>query len=99
MNIFLQPHPVLASSVLAEKNKSDDGNKTDLVTTVVNVLGIKDVVSINLNITLSDLGMNSLIGTEIKQTLERNYDIVLSVQEIHALTITTLQKLSSTDSE
>ncbi|XP_039309372.1 fatty acid synthase-like [Solenopsis invicta] len=98
MDIFLQqPHPVLASSVLAEKYKPDDGNKVDLVATIVNVLGIKDVISINPNITLTDLGMDSLMGTEIKQTLEENYDIVLSAQEIRALTVTKLRELSSTD--
>ncbi|XP_039302441.1 fatty acid synthase-like [Solenopsis invicta] len=95
MDIFLQQlHPVLASSVLAEKYKSDDGNKANLVTTVANILGIKDVDSINPNNTLADLGMDSLMGTEIKQTLERNYDIVLSAQKIRALTIGTLQELS-----
>ncbi|XP_039308272.1 fatty acid synthase [Solenopsis invicta] len=100
MDVFLQqPHPVLASSVLAEKYKSDnDGNKTNLVSTIANVLDIKDVDSINPNNTLADLGMDSLMGTEIKQTLERNYDIVLSAQEIRALTFGKLQELSSTGS-
>ncbi|XP_039312213.1 LOW QUALITY PROTEIN: fatty acid synthase-like [Solenopsis invicta] len=96
MDIFLQqPYPVLASSVLAEKYKSDNGNKTNLIATVTNILGIKDVDSINPNNTLADLGMDSLMDTEIKQTLERNYDIVLSAQKIRALTIGTLQKLSN----
>ncbi|XP_039303879.1 fatty acid synthase [Solenopsis invicta] len=98
MDIFLQqPHPVLASTVFAKKYKSDDGNKADLIASIANVLGIKDVDSINPNITLADLGLDSLMNTEIKQTLEENYDIVLSVQEICSLTITKLRKLSSTD--
>ncbi|XP_039309277.1 fatty acid synthase-like [Solenopsis invicta] len=96
MDIFLQePHPVLASTVFAKKYKSDDDNKTDLVATVANVLGIKGVDSINPNITLADLGLDSLMNTEIKQTLEGNYDIVLSALEIRALTITKLRELSS----
>ncbi|XP_028050812.1 fatty acid synthase [Monomorium pharaonis] len=100
MDIFLQqPHPVLASSVLAEKYKLDDSNKADLVATVANILGIKDISSINPINTLADLGMDSLMGTEIKQTLERNYDIVLSAQEVRALTVVKLQELSSTSSE
>ncbi|XP_039306405.1 fatty acid synthase-like [Solenopsis invicta] len=96
MDIFLQqPHPVLASSVLAKKYKSDNGNKTNLIAIVTNILGIKDVDSINPNNTLADLGMDSLMGTEIKQILERNYDIALSAQKIRALTIGTLQELSN----
>ncbi|XP_018397404.1 PREDICTED: fatty acid synthase [Cyphomyrmex costatus] len=100
MDIFLQqPHPVLASSVLAEKHKSDDDNKADLVATIANILGVKDVNTINPNNSLADLGMDSLMGTEIKQTLERNYDIVLSAQEIRVLTFAKLQELSSTSGE
>jgi fatty acid synthase, animal type len=100
MDIFLQqPHPVLASSVLAEKYKSDDDNKTDLIATIANILGVKNVNSINPNDSLADLGMDSLMGTEIKQTLERNYDILLSLQEIRNLTFAKLQELSSTSGE
>lgn len=98
MDIFLQqPHPVLASSVLAEKHKFDDGNKANLITTVANILGVKDVNLINFNNNLADLGMDSLMGTEIKQTLERHYDIMLSAQEIRVLTFAKLQELSSTN--
>ncbi|XP_039306266.1 fatty acid synthase-like [Solenopsis invicta] len=100
MDIFLQQsHPVLASSVLGKKYKSDDGNKTNLVTTVANVLGITEVDSIDQNNILADLGIDSLMSAEIKQILERNYDIVLSTQEIRALNIAKLQELSLTDNE
>ena len=37
--------------------------------------------------TLADLGMDSLMGTEIKQTLERNFDMILSVGDIRNLTM------------
>nr|CAI5827467.1 unnamed protein product [Callosobruchus analis] len=39
--------------------------------------------------------MDSLMGAEIKQTLERNYDLVLSAQEIRALTFGKLVELGS----
>lgn len=97
LDIFLQqPHPVLSSMVLAEKHKSDDGNKISLVEAVANILGIRDANSVNPNDSLGDVGMDSLMGTEIKQTLERNYDVILSPQEIRNLTIAKLQELSST---
>jgi fatty acid synthase len=59
------------------------------------VLGIKDVNTVNAQSTLADLGMDSLMGAEIKQTLERNYDLVLSAQEIRSLTFARLLELSS----
>ena len=97
MDTFLQqPHPVLASMVLAEKNKgSDSQNQVGLLEAVGNILGIKDVKSVNPNNSLADLGMDSLMGTEIKQTLERSYDIVLSPQEIRGLTFGKLKEFAS----
>ncbi|XP_011866983.1 PREDICTED: fatty acid synthase-like [Vollenhovia emeryi] len=100
MDIFLQqPHSVLTSIVLAEKYKPDDDNKTNLVTTIAAILGIQDVNSVDRNRHLVDLGTDSLIETEIKQSLERNYAILLSNQEIRVLTFAKLWELSSTSSE
>jgi fatty acid synthase len=59
------------------------------------VLGIKDVHTVNAQSTLADLGMDSLMGAEIKQTLERSYDLVLSAQDIRSLTFARLMELSS----
>uniref|UniRef100_T1H8C9 Fatty acid synthase n=1 Tax=Rhodnius prolixus TaxID=13249 RepID=T1H8C9_RHOPR len=86
MDVFLQQlHPVVSSMVLAEKRKAQDKNQISLVDTVKNILGIKEVKSVNAHTSLADLGMDSLVGAEI-QTLERNYDIVLSAAEIRTLT-------------
>jgi acyl carrier protein len=63
------------------------------------ILGIKDVSSVNAQSTLADLGMDSLMGAEIRQTLERNYDLVLSAQEIRTLTFARLSELSSGSGE
>lgn len=40
--------------------------------------------------TLADLGLDSLMGVEVKQTLERDYDLVLPMKEIRLLTMTKL---------
>jgi len=99
MDFFLQqPHAVLFSVILAEKQSNEAyKSKSDLIETIANILGIKNIKSVNLNNNLADLGMDSLMGTEIKQILERNYNIILSPQEIRNLTFSKLQNLSSTD--
>ncbi|XP_015587765.1 fatty acid synthase [Cephus cinctus] len=96
MDKFLQqPHPVLSSVVHADLQKSSDsGNEVGLLEAVANILGIKDLNTVNRNTNLSDIGMDSLMGTEIKQTLERNFDLILSAQEIRALTFSKLEELS-----
>ncbi|XP_011311362.1 fatty acid synthase [Fopius arisanus] len=88
MDIFLQqPHSVLSSIVLPDKNRpGDTDNQIGLLQAVGNILGIKDPSTVNVKNSLADLGMDSLMGTEIKQILERNYDIVLSGTEIRNLT-------------
>jgi fatty acid synthase len=63
------------------------------------ISGIKDVSAVNAQSTLADLGMDSLMGAEIRQTLERNYDLLLSAQEIRTLTFARLTELSSGSGE
>lgn len=87
MDVFMQqPHAVLASMVVAEKRKADTSGSVSLISCVANILGLKDIKNINDSATLADLGMDSLMGAEIKQTLERNFDIVMNAQEIRQLT-------------
>lgn len=84
--LMQQPHPVLASMVVAEKRKADTSGSVSLISCVANILGLKDVKNVNDSSSLADLGMDSLMGAEIKQTLERNFDLVMSAQEIRQLT-------------
>ena len=53
-----QAQPVVSSYVLAAKVavKGDKGSGGDLVSSVAHILGVKDVDSINPDITLADLG-------------------------------------------
>jgi len=59
------------------------------------LLGIKDASTVSPDLTLGDLGLDSLMGVEIKQTLERDHDISMSAKEIRALTFTKLDQLSA----
>ncbi|NXR52975.1 FAS synthase, partial [Hippolais icterina] len=98
LDIFLnQPHPVMSSFVLAEKvtAKADGGSQRDLVEAVAHILGVRDVSSLNAESSLADLGLDSLMGVEVRQTLERDYDIVMTMREIRLLTINKLRELSS----
>jgi len=95
LDIFLQqPKPTVASMVLADKGGRKEGNKTvSLLDHIANILGMKDLGNMNLNASLAELGMDSLMGIEIKQTLERDHDTVLSMQEIRQLTMLRLKEM------
>uniref|UniRef100_A0A8C0FYW1 Fatty acid synthase n=1 Tax=Bubo bubo TaxID=30461 RepID=A0A8C0FYW1_BUBBB len=98
LDTFLnQPHPVMSSFVLAEKVsvKTEGGSQRDLVEAVAHILGVRDVSSLNAESSLADLGLDSLMGVEVRQTLERDYDIIMTMREIRLLTINKLRELSS----
>lgn len=85
MDRFLrQKDPIVSSIVVAEKNVSD--TKFSSVTeAVAHILGIRDIKTVSPLSTLPEIGMDSIMGTEIKQTLENNFEIVLSAQEVKTL--------------
>ncbi|KAL4648124.1 fatty acid synthase [Arapaima gigas] len=93
-----QPLPVMSSFVLAERTvtaKNESAGQRDLVEAVAHILGVRDVNNLNADTSLADLGLDSLMGVEVRQTLERDYDIVMSMREIRQLTINKLRELSS----
>ncbi|XP_014667633.1 PREDICTED: fatty acid synthase-like [Priapulus caudatus] len=84
MDVLLnQPFPVVSSFVLAEKHgsggASTQDSQVDLIHAVANILGVKDVATLNAELTLGELGLDSLMGVEVRQTLERDFDLSLSM--------------------
>uniref|UniRef100_A0A673C4U0 Fatty acid synthase n=1 Tax=Sphaeramia orbicularis TaxID=375764 RepID=A0A673C4U0_9TELE len=92
-----QRRPVMSSFVLAERTvvKTEAGSQRDLVDAVAHILGVRDVNSLNADASLADLGLDSLMGVEVRQTLERDYDIVMAMREIRQLSINKLRQLAN----
>lgn len=96
LNQFMQSvHTVCSSIVKADNKRSLGGGKGDLVRTVCHILGVKDPSALDPNTSLGDLGLDSLMAVEIRQGLERDFDIVLSTQEVRALKIKDIQVIGS----
>ncbi|XP_032358725.1 fatty acid synthase [Etheostoma spectabile] len=98
LDLFLcQQQPVMSSFVLAERTavKSEAGSQRDLVDAVAHILGVRDLNSVNTDASLADLGLDSLMGVEVRQTLERDYDIVMTMREIRQITINKLRELAN----
>lgn len=97
LNDFLhQPHPIVSSIVVAEKRLSASNNLVDVV---ASILEIKDLKSVSMYQTLPELGMDSMSAVEIKQTLEKDYEIFLTPQNIRELTFAKLQALQEKKKE
>lgn len=59
------------------------------------ITGIKDPKTVLGTSTLTELGMDSLMGTDIQQALEQDFNIVLSAKEIRDLTFNVLNGLTA----
>ncbi|KAG5883957.1 hypothetical protein JTB14_031782 [Gonioctena quinquepunctata] len=93
MDIFLRQKSaaVVSSMVVAEKKNSSIGES--LTSCVMGIIGISDVKSVSTQSTLAELGMDSMNGVEIRQVLEREFGVFLSVKELRTLTIARLLEL------
>ncbi|XP_055303122.1 fatty acid synthase-like [Sitodiplosis mosellana] len=98
MDLFMQqPHAVLSSMVIAEKRKAESSDDVTLISRIANIMGMKDFKNVPDQTSLAELGMDSLMGVEIKQTLEWNYNIAMSASEIRQLSFGKLKALVSGD--
>lgn len=95
--LLLGSSSVVASVCLATKKSGADGGQkgASLVKSVANILGVKDVSKAPMDVTLADLGLDSLMSVEVKQTLEREADIVLSAAQVRELTLRILQDMDA----
>lgn len=87
--------PIVGCSIIADKTQIIDKAEVKLFDRIINILGIRDANTISMNATLSDVGMDSLIAVEIKQTLEREYEVYVTPQNLRALTFTRLIELTN----
>jgi len=61
--------------------------------------GVKDVTTVPQNLPLAELGMDSMMAVEIKQTLEREFDVFLTAQDIRNLNFAKLTEMRDKDAE
>uniref|UniRef100_A0A914ZHK0 Fatty acid synthase n=1 Tax=Parascaris univalens TaxID=6257 RepID=A0A914ZHK0_PARUN len=95
LDLFLTwNHPIVASYVKADMSAKKSAGGGNLLQTIAHILGVNDISQLNPDANLGDLGLDSLMGVEIKQALERDYDIVLSMKDIRTLTLNKLQQLA-----
>lgn len=95
--LLTAPSPVVSSVVVADKSNADSSHdpQMSLIKSVMKIMGIRDVKTISTNASLAELGMDSLMSVEIKQMLEREFDVFLSAQELRSITIGKFQEMSN----
>ncbi|XP_028141037.2 fatty acid synthase-like [Diabrotica virgifera virgifera] len=93
---FMIQNVVVGSSlILAEASKLEGGKTTQktLSGSIADILGITDIDSINKDLSLSRLGLDSLMLAEVKHTLYRYFELDMGTEEIRGLTFNDLINL------
>lgn len=63
------------------------------------ITGIRDLKTVSMHSSLAELGMDSMMAVEIKQTLEREFEVFLTAQDIRSLTFAKLAELGQKNEE
>ncbi|XP_060068605.1 fatty acid synthase-like [Ylistrum balloti] len=95
-----QPHPVVSSYVPAQTEDlgpQAKGQKQDITTSVLQIIGIQPGNTPSLDKPLVEIGLDSLMLAEIKQLLDHEFDLSISVDEIRSLTIRQLRMMLKED--
>ncbi|GBM39328.1 Fatty acid synthase [Araneus ventricosus] len=84
LDVFCQQDfPVVASYVAAEQSKKNvQGNALQQI---LKILGLEDISQINATRSLGEIGIDSMVGVEIKQMIESYSDVAVSMQEIQEM--------------
>jgi fatty acid synthase len=61
--------------------------------------GIRNLETISLDSTLSELGLDSMTVVEVKQSLEREFEVFLTPKEIRNLTFARLSEMAEKGKE
>lgn len=87
-------YPVVGSMVVAEK-RSASGKADNVVDAVAAIIGVRDIRTVSAHSTFPELGMDSMMATEIKQTMEREFEIFMTAKDVRNLTFARLHDIMS----
>ncbi|PZC73265.1 hypothetical protein B5X24_HaOG209733 [Helicoverpa armigera] len=83
---FMKQDAAIVSSIVVAEKKAGGSGCGNIVDAVAQIMGIKDLKTVSQQVSLAELGMDSMMAVEIKQTLEREFEIFLTAQDIRTLT-------------
>lgn len=82
---------IVTSGVIPHKKIVDESN---VLNKILRIFGLKNVKKVPVGATLADLGLDSLVISEVKQILEREVNVDISPNDLKNLTIDDLQKVT-----
>ncbi|XP_047538484.1 fatty acid synthase-like [Vanessa atalanta] len=92
---FLKQDAAIVSSIVVAEKKAGGSGCDSMVEAVAQIMGIKDLKKVSHQVPLAELGMDSMMAIEIKQTLEREFEIFLTAPDIRTLTFARLEEITA----
>ncbi|GAB6031067.1 hypothetical protein CHUAL_007878 [Chamberlinius hualienensis] len=94
---LIQKRSVVSSYVCFVKICSMPDKETDLrlYDRIGHVMGVKDFTKINPKLTLTELGMDSIMAVEVKQILEKHFDYVVEIRKLRNLEVSAIIAMDS----
>lgn len=91
-NILSSDETVVSSVVVADKKMSIGGDQQNFEAMLIAV-GFPDIKTMDRNKPILELGMDSIGGAELQQTLEREFGITTTIQELRTKTLNQIEAL------
>lgn len=98
LDTLLTSHDPIVSSMIVADKKSSSTKKRNIIDIIFNIMGIRDRKTVSMDSSLTQLGIDSLTGVELQQTIEREFDISLTSQELRSLSLNELTMRVATKS-
>jgi fatty acid synthase len=82
---FLKQDNAIVSSMLVAEKRNRSHGVISAVEAVANVLGIKDIKTVSQHATLAELGIDSMVGTEVVELLEKEFETYITTKDVRCL--------------
>lgn len=92
-NDILCSDEVIVTSVVVADKKIALGADQRSFEAMLMAMGFPDIKTVDRNKPILEMGMDSIGGTEIQQTLEREFGIIMSFQELRSKTLNQIEAL------
>lgn len=80
------------SSMVVGDKQATVSSKGNIIDTILRIMALRDRNLLSMHVTLARLGIDSLMSVEIRQILERDYNITISSQELRSLSLKQLER-------
>lgn len=89
--LLTSAEPIVSSMVVGDKQAAV-ATKGNIVDMILKIMALRDRKLISMYATLARLGIDSLMGVEIRQILDRDFNVAISSQELRSMSLKQLER-------